>query len=388
MFWNAEFNAVAALPALFDVFLRDTQKLAIAVDANRLISSAQLLLLSPVMHSAFCSPDIAAVGEAGMVRSSLDILRVRTTSDLSVSSAMSVAADVFVPFFINSPPQLLLINAPLANALGEVRIMRDNEFERRARRAEMYERGAAVLQARLSLTGSAEISSPDPILFRAMCTQQYCAFMSDLAPVASIDTHPISNATIYPLPVSSQLQIVQRQIRSTIGASCLLEPDHSCRCCPASALPPLSRAVDAQPGTYWMSPPLRPGSFFGLDFLSPARLRSITVDVGHTFQSALILEVLHSLSDAWVPLHSSPHTTRLQSAKGSSDSSVKHNNFIMRFTYNLERELRDVWRLQTGAFQGVHLPVFSVQMVRFRTSKASPHPFVVYEIKYEVASKE
>lgn len=26
MFWNAEFNAVAALPALFDVFLRDTQK--------------------------------------------------------------------------------------------------------------------------------------------------------------------------------------------------------------------------------------------------------------------------------------------------------------------------------------------------------------------------
>jgi hypothetical protein len=279
---------------------------------------------------------------------------------------MSVAADVFVPFFINSPPQLLLINAPLANALGEVRIMRDNEFERRARRAEMcahfdcctlslhtliivfcmYERGAAVLQARLSLTGSAEISSPDPILFRAMCTQQYCAFMSDLAPVASIDTHPISNATIYPLPVSSQLQIVQRQIRSTIGASCLLEPDHSCRCCPASALPPLSRAVDAQPGTYWMSPPLRPGSFFGLDFLSPARLRSITVDVGHTFQSALILEVLHSLSDAWVPLHSSPHTTRLQSAKGSSDSSVKHNNFIMRFTYNLERELRDVWRLQ------------------------------------------
>lgn len=79
MFWNTEYNAVAALPALFDVFLRDTQKviaiifnlspsyphffheclvmfhfsqqfvlqLAVAVDANRLISSAQLLLHFP-----------------------------------------------------------------------------------------------------------------------------------------------------------------------------------------------------------------------------------------------------------------------------------------------------------------------------------------------------
>ncbi len=71
------------------------------------------------------------------VRSSLDILRLRTTSDMHVGSAMSVAADVFVPFFFNNPPQLLHVSAPLANALGEVKIIRDNEFERRARRAEM-----------------------------------------------------------------------------------------------------------------------------------------------------------------------------------------------------------------------------------------------------------
>ena len=74
------------------------------------------------------------------VRSSLDMLRLRTTSDMRVSSAMSVAADVFVPFFFNNAPQLLHVSAPLANALGEVKIIRDNEFERRARRAEMYAR--------------------------------------------------------------------------------------------------------------------------------------------------------------------------------------------------------------------------------------------------------
>jgi hypothetical protein len=72
MFWNSEYNALASLPTLFDVFLRDTQRvrahpctqsaaaagfpcpcflrtfisfslqLAVAVDANHLISSAQL----------------------------------------------------------------------------------------------------------------------------------------------------------------------------------------------------------------------------------------------------------------------------------------------------------------------------------------------------------
>jgi hypothetical protein len=254
-----------------------------------------------------------------------------------------------------------------------------------------------------------------------MCAQQYCAFMTDLAPVASIDTHAITNSTIYPRPLSSQLQIVQQQIRRTIGESCLLEPDRSCRCCPASALPPLSRAVDGLPGTHWVSPPLQLGSFFGLDFLSPVRIRSITVHVGHGFHSALVAEVLHSLSDAWVPLHTPPQATRLQttnSGTGSTGSSGKADRFIMRFTYNVERELRDMWRLQvcthrplcctltcngvgpslryfcclmhylqTGALHGVRLPVFSVQMVRFRSLKASPHPFVVYDIKYEVASK-
>lgn len=62
---------------------------------------------------------------------------------------MSVAADVFVPFFFNSPPQLLHVSAPLANALGEVKLMRDNEFERRARRAEMY---ATIAASNLSCT--------------------------------------------------------------------------------------------------------------------------------------------------------------------------------------------------------------------------------------------
>lgn len=183
-----------------------------------------------------------------------------------------------------------------------------------------------------------------------MCAQQYCAFMSNLAPVGSIDSHPASNASAS-LPVSSQLQILQQQIRLTIDSSCLLEPDHSCRCCPVSALPPLSRAVDALPSTHWMSPPLRQGSFFGLDFLSPVRLRSIILEVGHTFQSALVAEVLHALSDSWIPLQTSPQATRLQSAKGgsgSSGSSSNRNHFIMRFTYNLERELRDIWRLQVG----------------------------------------
>lgn len=123
MFWNAEYNAVAALPALFAVFLRDTQKvsptphpivvkdnafcfplpfgcqftsfvqLAVAVDSNRLISSAQLQVTSPSGNvrrcaaafvcgcrshsltregSAFSSPDIAAVGEIGAVRARCD----------------------------------------------------------------------------------------------------------------------------------------------------------------------------------------------------------------------------------------------------------------------------------------------------------------------------
>jgi hypothetical protein len=61
------------------------------------------------------------------VRNALDTMRRRTTADLHVSAAMSVAADVFVPFFFNSPPQLLQITAPIASALGEVKILRDNE---------------------------------------------------------------------------------------------------------------------------------------------------------------------------------------------------------------------------------------------------------------------
>ena len=64
-------------------------------------------------------------------------MRLPTTPELQITSAMAVAADVFVPLFFNSLPQLLQIHAPLANALGEVKIKRDNEFERRARLADM-----------------------------------------------------------------------------------------------------------------------------------------------------------------------------------------------------------------------------------------------------------
>lgn len=95
-------------------------------------------------------------------------------------------------------------------------------------------------------------------------------------------------------------------------------------------------------------------------------------------------------------------------------------HYALRFTDNLERELRDVLRMkvsvgaasghsrltllcvrvavctlscarvnadfETGAFPGARMPVFSVQMIRFRAAEASPLPFVVYEIKYETAS--
>jgi hypothetical protein len=44
--------------------------------------------------------------------------------------------------------------------------------------------------------------------------------------------------------------------------------------------------------------------------------------------------------------------------------------------------------VQTGAFPGMRLPIFSVQMVRFRSAAASSHPFVVYDMKYEIATEE
>lgn len=92
----------------------------------------------------------------------------------------------------------------------------------------------------------------------------------------------------------------------------------------------------------------------------PVRLRRIIVDAGHAFQDALTLEVLHSLSDAWVLLPSKPQVSRVDSSKGGSGSSSGsgggnsssnpsadvHEHAVMRFTYNVERGLRDVWRLQ------------------------------------------
>jgi hypothetical protein len=113
--------------------------------------------------------------------------------------------------------------------------------------------------------------------------------------------------------------------------------------------------------TYWMSSsPLTVGSFFGLDFMAPVRLRSISVDVGHTFQKTLILEVLHALTDRWYPLHTKPQLTLLDSPElsgrgsnsgapadaGSGSDSGSKTPLRMRFTYSLERELRDLWRLQ------------------------------------------
>ncbi len=44
--------------------------------------------------------------------------------------------------------------------------------------------------------------------------------------------------------------------------------------------------------------------------------------------------------------------------------------------------------VQTGALPGMRLPVFSVQMVRFQSAAVSPHPFVVYDMKYEIANEE
>jgi hypothetical protein len=296
-------------------------------------------------------------------------MRLPTTPDLHISAAMSVAADVFVPFFFNTPPQLLQVSAPLANALGEVKIIRDNEFERRARRTDMcvcfacfvqfgrdvlhmYERAAAVLQTRLSLIGGAAgVASFDSVTFRASCAARSCAFITNLAPVASIRMHAPSNSS-GSLPLGLQVFFLKQQLHDTIHPSCLLEPDRNCRCCPAYALPPMSRAVDSLPLTFWSSPPLSHGSFFGLDFLMPVLLRSIVVDAGHTFQSALILEVLHSLGDAWVPLHTTPQESEdtrspPPTVGGGGDSSGnKTHPAITRFTYHLERELRDLWRMQ------------------------------------------
>jgi hypothetical protein len=322
-----------------------------------------------------CSPvePFSSLPRILQVRSSFDTVRLPTSADLHISSSMSVAADVFVPFFFNSPPQLLLVDAPLGNALGEVKIIHNNEFERRARRIDMcvlpgssccsilptlrrnsprrYERAAAVLPAHASLIGGT-VSLLDSVVFRAMCTVQNCTFMTNVAPAPSIDILPISNSSLT-FPLSFQLQILQQQIHRIIGSSCLLEPERSCRCCPSSTLPLLSRAVDAMSQTFWISPPLRPDSFFGLDFLMPVRLRRIIVDAGHAFQDALTLEVLHSLSDAWVLLRSKPQVSRVDSSKGGSGSSSSsaqsvdvHEHAVMRFTYNVERGLRDLWRLQ------------------------------------------
>jgi hypothetical protein len=293
-------------------------------------------------------------------------MRLPISADFHISSSMSVAADVFVPFFFNSPPQLLLIDAPVGNALGEVKIIYSNEFERRARRIDMcallissfctiistlrrnalcrYERAAAVLQARTSLIGGTDFSPSDSVIFRAKCTVQNCTFMSNLAPFPSVDVNRTSDSSL-PFRSSSQLQIYQQNLRRIINPSCLLKPDHSCRCCPASILPPFSRAVDALSKSFWMSPPLRPGSFFGLDFLMPVRLGRIIVDVGHSFQDALRLEVLHSLSDEWILLGLKPQVSR--AGKGGYAQGIDiHLHAVMRFTYNVERGLRDIWRLQ------------------------------------------
>jgi hypothetical protein len=208
-----------------------------------------------------------------------------------------------------------------------------------------YDRAAAVLQARASLVGGTHsFLSRDAVTLRAICAAQVCAFMTDLAPVTPIDIQAPNNSSTPP-------PTLQQRLHHSIDSSCLLEPDRSCRCCPASALPPLSRAVDALPLTYWMSPPLRQGSFFGLDFLMPVRLRSVVVDVGHAFHSSLLVEVLHSLGDAWLPLQCTPQVSRPIPSKGGSGSGGSGSGstrtpVITRFTYNLEPELRDLWRLQ------------------------------------------
>jgi hypothetical protein len=58
-------------------------------------------------------------------------------------------------------------------------------------------------------------------------------------------------------------------------------------------------------------------------------------------------------------LQSSPHVTYLNSKKDSgssegSEGSEGARHYALRFTYNLERELRDVWRMQVrvGAASG------------------------------------
>ena len=66
------------------------------------------------------------------VRNALDTMRLPTTPDLHISAAMSVAADVFVPVVFNRAPQLQHVSVPLANALGLVKIIRDNVFRERA----------------------------------------------------------------------------------------------------------------------------------------------------------------------------------------------------------------------------------------------------------------
>jgi len=43
---------------------------------------------------------------------------------------------------------------------------------------------------------------------------------------------------------------------------------------------------------------------------------------------------------------------------------------------------------QTGAFPGARMPVFSVQMIRFRSTEASPFPFVIYDFKFETAGED
>jgi hypothetical protein len=88
------------------------------------------------------------------VRSSLNVMRVPLSSGQHIASSMTVAADVFVPFMFNCQPQLLEISAPFASALGEVKIVHDNDFERRARRAEMYVHSRLVMQHRSQISSA------------------------------------------------------------------------------------------------------------------------------------------------------------------------------------------------------------------------------------------
>jgi hypothetical protein len=121
MFWNTDYNAVAALPALFDVFLRDTQKVRAA--ARLLYPRALLHLPTVSLTYFFCPPSLRPYFD---LSHSLDVCSSPLQSTPTDSSAAHSCSWVLLwatckgQLLQRAAAQLLLLLPPLLPPLTHI----------------------------------------------------------------------------------------------------------------------------------------------------------------------------------------------------------------------------------------------------------------------------